>query len=108
MTPSSDALIGVPSGTARLMPSFCKPFGFGPKAWMTRPRTGQRKPGPSPASAVFAVVSGAGAVGAATRALSGDSRLARFWLARFGPPDCVIAGCVRGGGDIGADIVDAD
>ena len=27
------------------MPSFCKPFGFGPKPAITRPRTGQRKDG---------------------------------------------------------------
>ncbi len=72
---------------------------------MTRPRTGQRKPGvPLPASAVFVEFStaeaGAVAVGAATRALSGDS-----WLARLGPADCVITGCVRGGADI---VMDSD
>ena len=38
-------VIGVPSGTATLMPSFCWPVGRGPKAVMTRPRTGQRKLG---------------------------------------------------------------
>src|SRR5688572_31092642 len=43
-TPSSAALMLVPSGTARLMPSLRSPSGFLPKPEITRPRTGQRKP----------------------------------------------------------------
>ncbi len=65
------------------MPSFCSPFGFGPKAVMMRPRTGQRKLGRPPAgSAVFnddvlvASSAAAGASAAATRALCGDSATA--------------------------------
>jgi len=52
-------LIGVPSGTATLMPSFCVPVVFGPKALMTRPRTGQRKVG-WVAAVVTGFVSGTG------------------------------------------------
>ena len=56
------------------MPSFCKPFGFGPKVAMTRPRTGQRKvPAASPP---FALSSASGAIGAASRALWGESTVA--------------------------------
>src|SRR5215472_9815266 len=58
------------------MPSFCRPFGLGPKPAMTRPRTGHRKPGAlPPASPAFAPVT-SGATGAASRALCGDSAAA--------------------------------
>src|SRR6478672_9571244 len=83
MTPSSAALTGVPSGTARLMPSFCRPLDFGPKPAMTRPRTGQRNPATAPAgSAALTAVSwtGGAAAGVATRALRGDSVVATFWV----------------------------
>jgi hypothetical protein len=59
------------------MPSFCKPFGFGPNAAMTRPRTGQRKLGMSlAASAVFTGLSAAVGALVASRALCGESSVA--------------------------------
>ena len=53
--PSSAALTDVPSGTARLMPSFCSPFGLAPKPAMMRPRTGQRNDGIAPAASAVLV-----------------------------------------------------
>src|SRR3984893_18491419 len=62
--------MGVFSGTATSMPSFCWPFGLGPNPAMIRPRTGQRKPGVASAVAFAAVsVLGVSAVGVTMLAL---------------------------------------
>src|SRR5260221_7712008 len=53
--PVSTALTEVPSGTARLMPSFFSPFGLVPKPEMMRPRTGQRNDLPSAEAASAAL-----------------------------------------------------
>src|SRR5579872_4455005 len=76
------------------MPSFCKPFGFGPKLAMTRPRTGQRNDGRLPAgSAAFAAVGGgSGAACVAIRALWGDSADAIELSPRIGPATGTDAG----------------
>src|SRR6185369_569586 len=55
--------------TARLMPSFCWPFGLGPKPAMTRPLTGQRKPGE--ASDLIGAGVGVSPLGVTTAACSG-------------------------------------
>src|SRR6202035_4288318 len=63
--------MGVFSGTATSMPSFCWPFGLGPNAAMIRPRTGQRKPGVASTAAFAAVlVLGVSTVGVTMLALS--------------------------------------
>src|SRR5580704_17831059 len=62
--------MGVFSGTATSMPSFCWPFGLGPNPAMIRPRTGQRKPGVAYTAAFAAVsVPGASAAGITKLAL---------------------------------------
>src|SRR3977135_4453264 len=48
--------MGVFSGTATSMPSFCWPFGLGPNPAMIRPRTGQRKPGVASAFTAVSVL----------------------------------------------------
>ena len=77
------------------MPSFCWPFGFGPKPAMTRPRTGQRKLGiargdvglglraaraPAPAGVTTCALAVAGALG--TEATFGADLLLRHRLRR--------------------------
>src|SRR5439155_22641126 len=75
--PSSAALIGVFSGSAMLMPSFCWPFDLGPKPLMIRPFAGQRNVtgGCAGAPLTEPVVAGASA-GVTTAALCGDSAAA--------------------------------
>src|SRR5208282_5507547 len=74
----------------------------GPKPAMIRPRTGQRNDGSAPAgSAVFTALSSPlGATGAASRALWGDSA-----VARFGPAAAAAGASARGAtgaGGVGA------
>ena len=57
----------VPSGTATLMPSFWPPPDFGPKPWITRPFTGQRKLVFEPLVVPVGVGSGSGSAAGATR-----------------------------------------
>src|SRR5581483_1436068 len=60
--PASAALTEVPSGTARLMPSFFSPPALPPKDEMMRPRTGQRNEVPlaDGSSALMSATTGAG------------------------------------------------
>src|SRR3989442_4850290 len=67
--------MAVPSGIARLMPSFCWPPPFGPKPAITRPRTGQRKDG-APALADEATSVAACGAGVAMRAVGAGSTAA--------------------------------
>src|SRR3954454_24222585 len=67
--PASAALIDVPSGTERLMPSFRSPFGLVPKLEMMRPLTGQRNCCPSDDGASMASAAG----GRTSAALPGGS-----------------------------------
>src|SRR5712664_1423771 len=61
------------------MPSFCPPVVFGPKPWMTLPRTGQRRLTEEFPVAPVGAVSGSGsAAGATMLALGGASALATF------------------------------
>src|SRR5882757_8165254 len=77
--PSSAALIGVPSGTETLMPSFCCPLGFGPNAVMTRPFTGQRKLGIAAVTSALAFGgSGSCAAGVTIAALGAAAGAAGF------------------------------
>src|SRR3984893_11845559 len=46
--------MGLFSGTATSMPSFCWPLGLGPNPAMIRPRTGQRNPGVASAAGLGA------------------------------------------------------
>src|SRR5579872_1091669 len=74
--------MGVFSGTATSIPSFCWPFGLGPNPAMIRPRTGQRKPGVASAVALAVVsVLGASAAGVTMLALCAGAALATTLLA---------------------------
>ena len=95
---SDDAVIGrldrCPFGTARLMPSFCVPFGLLPKPAMTRPRAGQRNDGMAPlGSAAFTAVSVVWGSSLATCAVCTGAALATLIF--------FSAGAVRGSATLG-------
>src|SRR5580692_4218434 len=74
--------MGVFSGTATSIPSFCWPFGLGPNPAMIRPRTGQRKPGVASAVALAVVsVLGVSAAGVTMLALCAGALCAGAALA---------------------------